>query len=285
MSLPADQYPFVSVGGLGGSGTRVVAQILDKMGYYLGPVLNPQMDSLLFTLLFKRADWISRFPDQTELDQITALFEHAMRDGVQPAFSDLPKHEIAHFFENTKQYGLTRVWYDQILTSPPPTPSRYSGLAWKEPNTHVFLPELFRRFPDMKYIHVLRHGLDMALSGNKQQLVNWGSRFGIPAGADTASPNVQLQYWLSANRRVIELAKTLPAGHIHLLNYDDLCRDFCAEIPKIETFLGRDLGQDAKDFFKDHIGSSSIGRFRDAPKGTFSDQERDAVRQFGFCVT
>ena len=47
--------PFpVIVGGIGGSGTRLVAGLLQIFGYYIGDDLNDSLDNHWFTLLFKR---------------------------------------------------------------------------------------------------------------------------------------------------------------------------------------------------------------------------------------
>ena len=46
----------VAVGGVGGSGTRLIAQVLLELGYYLGGDLNESLDNLWFTLLFKRRE-------------------------------------------------------------------------------------------------------------------------------------------------------------------------------------------------------------------------------------
>ena len=58
----------VAIGGVGGSGTRVVAEVLKCLGFYLGSLLNSSLDNLWFTLLFKRPDWfqgcINGHPDQ-----------------------------------------------------------------------------------------------------------------------------------------------------------------------------------------------------------------------------
>jgi hypothetical protein len=45
--------PFVVVGGVGGSGTRLVATCLQRLGVRIGPDLNESLDNLFFTLLFK----------------------------------------------------------------------------------------------------------------------------------------------------------------------------------------------------------------------------------------
>ena len=46
--------PQVAVGGLGGSGTRLIANLLKLHGFYLGTDLNESLDNLWFTLIFKR---------------------------------------------------------------------------------------------------------------------------------------------------------------------------------------------------------------------------------------
>ena len=45
----------VAVGGVGGSGTRIVAHLLRELGFDIGDDLNESLDDLCFTALFKRA--------------------------------------------------------------------------------------------------------------------------------------------------------------------------------------------------------------------------------------
>ena len=51
--LSSHTHPVV-IGGVGGSGTRLIAQCLNELGFFLGPDLNEANDNLWFTLLFKR---------------------------------------------------------------------------------------------------------------------------------------------------------------------------------------------------------------------------------------
>ena len=46
-----------AIGGLGGSGTRVYADILQQAGIFIGNDLNRELDNLLFTRLFKNTAW------------------------------------------------------------------------------------------------------------------------------------------------------------------------------------------------------------------------------------
>lgn len=277
-------FPFVAVGGLGGSGTRVVAQILQKMGFYLGPALNPQLDNLLFTLLFKRRDWIGTFPADAEIERMIGIFATAMHDGVDRAFERLAPGEVDALFEKTHGMGVDRSSFEAILSSRSPNLKEYSGLAWKEPNTHVFLPQLAQQFPNMKYIHVIRNGLDMALSGNRQQLVNWGSHFGIQEIEGVSREQIQLKYWLAANLRAIELGQSILSQRFFLLNYDALCLSFESELYRLQDFLERQLSGAEISLLSNNIAPESIGRFREAAPQLFTRQEREAVQRLGFCV-
>ena len=48
------------------------------------------------------------------------------------------------------------------------------GWGWKIPGNFYILKQLAERYPNLKYIHSLRNGLDMAFSKNQNQLNNWG---------------------------------------------------------------------------------------------------------------
>ena len=46
----------VAVGGIGGSGTRLIAQLLSALDYDMGSDFNDSLDDLGFTALFKRVE-------------------------------------------------------------------------------------------------------------------------------------------------------------------------------------------------------------------------------------
>jgi len=73
----------VVVGGLGGSGTRVVAEILIEFGFYLGSDLNAANDNLWFTLLFKRPRWFVG-SSNGEIFKALRIFEKAMAGCLGP---------------------------------------------------------------------------------------------------------------------------------------------------------------------------------------------------------
>ena len=50
-------------------------------------------------------------------------------------------------------------WRVKVLLDQAPAEPR-PRWGWKEPNTHIVLPQILKLAPGLKYIHVVRHGLD-----------------------------------------------------------------------------------------------------------------------------
>ena len=49
--------PAVAIGGLGGSGTRIVVEVLQSQNYFMGNDLIESLDNLHFTRLLKNPDF------------------------------------------------------------------------------------------------------------------------------------------------------------------------------------------------------------------------------------
>ena len=206
---PCESGPVV-IGGVGGSGTRVVAHILSILGYYLGSDLNDSLDNLGFTLLFKRPTWYRNACTQDIMDALH-VFEHAMigtkiqhRLKRQVILTALKTMAVSgHDYRGTGRGLWTIHRALKMLYAPHKDPASFHGWGWKEPNTHIYLEHLNDYFPKLHYIHVVRHGLDMAYSTNQAQLFNWGYLFGITALPECVGqiPVKSLHYWIEANKR------------------------------------------------------------------------------------
>lgn len=95
--------------------------------------------------------------------------------------------------------------------------------GWKEPNSHVVLPELLATFPDLRYVHVVRDPLDMAFSANTTQLRLWGPLHGVEVPREPDQiPNAQLAWWLESTRRVLDMAKQMESRFL-LIRFESFC--------------------------------------------------------------
>lgn len=206
----------IAIGALGGSGTRAVAQVFIDAGIYMGDFLNVYYDNLVFTALFKNPKWKSKASEK-EIQKRLALFNKYMH-------CRLNLFEAAKIWRIAKKNPLSenlpglRKMLRANLLSPQKTLNIW---GWKEPNTHFYVEELLKFFPKLKYIHVVRHGLDMALSNNKQQLNNWGQQFGViinEGDSENQIVNKQLAYWVATTKR-IETLKQKYTDQIFILDY------------------------------------------------------------------
>jgi hypothetical protein len=251
----------VAVGGIGGSGTRVVAAMLEFLGYYLGDDLNEARDNLWFTLLFKRRSvlvepqpdfrralllFLSRMSGNVAMldAERASVFQCAAEERLQHSADWLAARADSFCSGNTwKQFG--QPW------------------GWKEPNTHVIIDKIFAEVPALRYIHVTRHPLDMAFSRNQNQLENWGPVFLSRNVALT--PRWSLSYWCAAHRRVMELARTYPE-RVMMLDFEAFCRDPDAHLLLIAKFLAVPPSEAAR---------AALSQFvrQPAPEPSFADRD------------
>lgn len=233
---PAALAPPVAVGGVGGSGTRIVAQLLQAAGLNMGEEPNPASDTLWFTLLFKRADILA--VDEAEFDALTAILADALAGTAR--FDEAAIQRIQALASAPRAPLHAMAWLQERAQSLIQAGTREAGSVaprrwgWKEPNTHVVIERLWQRLPTLRYVHVVRHGLDMAYSANQNQLRLWGAHVLGSDGA--ATPERSLAYWCHVHRRMQALLAANPQ-RMYWLDYDALCREPVAEAQALCRFL------------------------------------------------
>lgn len=227
MTQPAtDLPPPTAIGGLGGSGTRVFAAMLRHAGRHIGDTLNDPLDNLWFTVLFKQAAWTRSRPDPDAIATAIRLFVQAMTTGLHGQIDDRDRALILRLRAELPPGGPWRVGAqaahaDALLASVCAAAPRPWG--WKEPNTHVFLPHLDRGIPGLRYVHVVRDGLDMAFSNNTWQARHWGHLYGLPDSPETPLPVRQLRFWAVANRATLDYGASHMPGRFLVMRYEDVC--------------------------------------------------------------
>jgi hypothetical protein len=282
----------VVVGGVGGSGSRLIAEMLQRVGLHLGRDLNSTSDNLWFTLLFRRPGWLERAlksNGSSEVVDALAWFEDAMRGRLQlgveldrllgDAVEDLVAQGLDRPFVEERrrrflQWGMTV-----------PDVGRW---GWKEPNSHVYLEFLAEHFADrIRYVHVIRDGIEEVRRGDYRQLQNWGPRFGVvfESGSLPSDPLVlrafALDYWVAANRRALQLGPELLGERFHLLNLNQLRRDPGPSVTRLLEFVGVDISTE---------DVSSLCRLAEPPVNTpapadyfgLTEVQRDGFAMLGF---
>jgi len=283
----------VIIGGVGGSGTRVVAEIISHLGFYIGDDLNPAKDNLWFLLLFKRPRWFRRARhDKNKIFTGLSLLSKAMLHQNGPEWPELrflirAVLEISIFGHNYKGDGrgfwpFLRAW--NMLVKQPKMTLNQSQWGWKEPNSHIYLEYLAAYFSNIKYIHTIRHGLDMAFSENQQQLYNWGPILGLELPKSRSDkPAASLKYWIKSNRRVVEIGEKLGAQKFLVVNFDRLCLSPRSEIQKIVSFLNIEPGaENLATLCCIPQRPKSLGRYRTHNISQFDPADLNELNDLGF---
>lgn len=240
-----DETNPIVVGGLGGSGTRVVANILQEAGVYMGDCLNGPLDNLWFTFLFRRPASVRSF--DRNLESYIDVFDKRMHGQSKwsNAENSLLRKCAFEFavkdYVRSDRFGFPWRVLRSFSKEYPEHNSKHWG--WKEPNSHIFLPTLIKRYANLRYIHVMRHPLDMVFNKNKLQLNNWKHLFDI----DTRDEQVaSLQYYQAAQRRVLNIGRQLGSDKFLVVKYEELCHQPVESINRLIEFCSLDINDSTK---------------------------------------
>ncbi len=285
MPVDPDGTPLV-IGGLGGSGTRVYAVALRDAGVDMGRLFNAALDNLVFTALFKRPRWFATAGDDAIRRHLATFTRYSRDRAFTPGdLARLGRCIVDHDPTVGRRESAERV-RAAFARRPRGERRRAPAWGWKEPNSHLFLPQLIGHYPGLRFVYVARHGLDMAYSDNKNQLRNFGDQFGFPfpegAGTD-AEAVAQLGYWIHMTERAVALGERLGDRFLYL-RFDDLCAEPEAELRRLLEFTGVEPGDDLPAIAAKVQTPSSTGRWRDHDDRPFSEEQVEAVRRFGFAV-
>lgn len=276
-------HKIITISALGGSGTRVVAQILINIGIYMGDELNHANDNLIFTRLFKNPEWVKNATKEDWKSRL-AIFEKYMIQG-KLSMPKLKKLFIASI--NNPTYSSNYQFFFRMIRKKKLI-SKNKIWGWKEPNTQHFIPQINNYFPNFRLIHVLRNGLDMAFSKNKQQLKNWGFKYNIFLNGFETEEELavkQLDFWIESTKEVLEKSKLLNS-RFYLLNYSNFCKNPTYEINSLLDFIEEDIPQTKKEeLFKIPVFSESNNRYKSYDLSIFSIEQLNFVKSMGFNIS
>jgi len=227
--------PNVFIGGVGGSGTRILSQIAQSLGINMGADFNKSQDTLWFSIFFLHREMMSC--SESKFSELAHLYAKAFTG------TTLTQYEI-DIVKNLSElpnvrwkpdWGRARA--DSFLQSTQ-THDRVQPWGWKEPNSHVFAERFLEIWPKVNYLHMWRDGIDMSLSNNQLQLKFWGGEY--LRYAYDISKKSSLAYWVAVHKSIIRLAKRFP-GRVGFLNFEDLCKNPYDEIKNFVSFADLDL--------------------------------------------
>jgi hypothetical protein len=288
MESSAAKSPIV-IGGLGGSGTRVVASLLNELDFYIGNYLNEQKDNLWFTFLLRRPRAFHSFKDRKITDTL-ALFDSIMQNSLPKnyktkikLYSIAAEYILNNYAGSQQRFSFPMGCVRSILTNKhEPEPKKWS---LKEPNSHLFIEQLQNYYPGMKYILVIRHPLDMAFGNNFLQLYNWGHMFQLPRPSDKNKNELMLKYYDIANSRAIELGQRLLGTNFTVIKLEELCEDKQNKINELLRFLNINATeQKTKGLLQIPESPSTLYRYKNYNWQHLEKQAEEVCQKFGYRI-
>jgi hypothetical protein len=273
----------IAIGALGGSGTRAIAQLLIDAGVYMGDDLNRPNDNLMFTRLFRNPSWYKSASKEEVIERLGVFKDYMEKDRLDfNGASILIRASMA-----SQTFSQNKMLAINVVRKMFGAPKERSVWGWKEPNTQVYIDEISNYFPGLKYIHVVRHGLDMAFSNNKQQLYNWGYKYGIHLDGKETEGEIaykQMEYWVRSTEDAISKGKSL-GGRFLLINHSAFCHRPIEQVDRIFHFIELDSRKDKlESLYKVPKSPATMNRFRKYDLQVFDKRQIDFVEEMGFSL-
>ena len=251
----------VVIGGTGGSGTRVVAQLCEALGWSTGTFLNATHDAIPFIGFYDRwnARWWTDGPDAMSAEDLRAMRRDFRRCVARHRLS-IPDRE--------RRWGTDR-W------------------GWKNPRSLYLLSFVHAYYPELRYVQVVRDGRDMAFSTNPWPLRKDGPIVLTSDEQRLPETHRAILIWNRGNLAAAAYgARRMGPRHL-VLGFEDLCRRPRPTIARLATFLGGEPPRsDDLDELADLVDPpDSLGRWRAAEPGLQTELTtlaRDGLTRFGY---
>ncbi len=266
----------IAAGGVGGSGTRIVARILQDLGLFIGADLPGSLDTLWYALLFGRRDVL--LDDDARLAELAGLFARQMSD---PRPLDAAETALVRDLADRPRHQHDRPalqdWADSFIAHGE-TGRPQPLWGWKVPYTFVLIDRLLPLWPELRYVHIVRDGRDMAFSKNQNQLGKWGPVY-LNRNVEIGPPDA-LSYWCAVHRRMERVAARHP-GRVHFLSFEKLLAEPLSVLPDLCRFLGADPSPEQVAKLAARVEKRDTqGRYRDHDTSGFRAEDLAYLRRW-----
>jgi len=183
--------PPTAAGGTGGSGTRVITEVLSSAGVFMGSRLNRAGDSLEIADFDWR--WGKRYVEAEVAGEAPPLARME---------AELPSSVRDHLEGYDASVGP---W------------------GWKHPHAYLLLPWLDTVIPRLRFVHLVRDGRRVARSRNQKQQRHYSEAvFG--AQSDTWDEQLRaIRFWSWANARAADYGERHMGERYLRLRLEDIC--------------------------------------------------------------
>jgi hypothetical protein len=194
----------VVVGGNGHSGTRIFIEILEHAGVFSG------------------VRWITKRKESEDLRMID-LLNKWVGPYVFNALDGNQKLQMRRAFSRRLRfYFPVRRWH----------------WGFKNPRCMLILPMLHELFPDMRFVHVVRDGRDIALGNPFASSNRYVDAYLAQHERSLPAEQKMILFWGRSNQRAMEYGISALGGKYKMMRWEDLCRSPLQETTSLIRFAG-----------------------------------------------
>lgn len=274
----------VLVIGMHRSGTRLLAQILHRLGIFMGADQQADSESATFLLL-----------NEAILRQCGAFWSEPTPAHFVLAQPEIVEQLAARTLEALEaqldNYGGQSGW------RPGPGAQEAQPFGWKDPRNTFTLPVWRRVFPGLRVIHVIRHGVDVAASLARRHAAALRSATGEPIPAALTVIQDRAFGVLSSRRgwtltealtmweQYVEKARLESAelgGSSLEVRFEDLLRQPEQVIPRIAHFCGVPEPVSGTDVLESPSPDRAFAFKRDPELVALAETSRGVLERYGY---
>ena len=229
-----DLAPVVLI-GMHRSGTSLLSRLLISCGVYMGADLSENAESLLFQ----------------QMNRKTLVAAGARWDRVEPFLEKLSStcflsRETLRLREILFEEKALITFFNTRKNQPRPDLRLDPGVwGWKDPRNTLTLPLWLSIFLKAKVIHVIRNGVDVAISLHIRE------RKRRPQDIDYSSRCLDFaacfQLWEQYIKAGLQHARFVPPDRYTQVRYEDLLQNQSGELSRILEFAGLNTDSDHID--------------------------------------
>lgn len=274
----------ILVVGMHRSGTSLVSRILDDCGVMMGKDLQEDHESLFFISL---NEWIyenagASWERPIALSELTNLppAMEAIEDYVRKRLSSRSSRAYSGRALKKGVFDMDVMW------------------GWKDPRNGPTLPLWRSIWPDMKVIHVIRHGVDVAASLKTRNSAHWkgdvsrfkkwlptyswrSSKSPIMRGQRSSTLEGALSFWSEQLEIETEILGSIENKIV--VRYEELLSSPRESITKILEYVSLQVTEEQLLTIEETINPSRAFAFRKDPQlSEFAENNSETLEKHGY---
>lgn len=277
------ETPFVVI-GMHRSGTSLVSRILDKSGIMMGKDLQTDHESKFFIQLNK---WIyqNAGADWARPKALEELIDYA------PARKQVEEYLRIRIASSSSKKFSGRNLKNGLFDMD-------SKWGWKDPRNGPSLPIWKDIWPEMKIIHVVRHGVDVAASLHSRSLKNWtedegrfkkwtkiykwrSSKSPIRKGQRAATLTHALEFW--AEQMDVEKKVIQSYENVLEIRYEDLLTSPAVVLKDIWNYIGKETDEKLLREIETMVDYSRAFAYKQNEElSVFAQENKSILERFGY---